>query len=137
MPGIPAGHMDKAPVPAERIGEIDAARNYIAGSRGADRKRGNRLGGKPGEQREAAGRPTKPVFRCAYTGGPAGHAAGKKARRAGRPKKEPQAEEIAVTIDCGKVGALRKAGWSAKEIAAEFGIDEETMKEVLKILERK
>lgn len=61
----------------------------------------------------------------------------KKARRAGRPKKEPQAEEIAVTIDCGKVGALRKAGWSVKDIAVEFGIDEETMKEVLKILDRK
>ena len=42
-----------------------------------------------------------------------------------------------MNIDCGKVGALRKAGWSAKEIAAEFGIDEETMKEVLKILDRK
>lgn len=61
----------------------------------------------------------------------------KKVRRAGRPKKEPQAEEIAVTIDCGKVGALRKAGWSVKEIAVEFGIDEETMKEVMKILDRK
>ena len=61
----------------------------------------------------------------------------KKARRAGRPKKEPQAEEIAVTIDCGKVGALRKAGWSVKDIAIEFGTTEETMKEVLKILDRK
>lgn len=65
------------------------------------------------------------------------HRRKKKARRAGRPKKEPQAEEIAVTIDCGKVGALRKAGWSVKAIAVEFGIDEETMKEVLEILERK
>lgn len=61
----------------------------------------------------------------------------KKVRRAGRPKKEPQAEEIAVTIDCGKVGALRKAGWSVKDIAIEFGTTEETMKEVLKILDRK
>ncbi|MDD7603203.1 MAG: hypothetical protein PUK54_11540 [Firmicutes bacterium] len=42
-----------------------------------------------------------------------------------------------MTIDCGKVGALRKAGWSVKAIAVEFGIDEETMKEVLEILERK
>ncbi len=42
-----------------------------------------------------------------------------------------------MTIDCGKVGALRKAGWSTKDIAIEFGIDEETMKEVLKILDRK
>lgn len=65
------------------------------------------------------------------------HRRKKKVRRAGRPKKEPQAEEIAVTIDCGKVGALRKAGWSVKEIAVEFGIDEETMKEVMKILDRK
>ncbi len=61
----------------------------------------------------------------------------KKARRAGRHKKEPQAEEIAVTIDCGKIGALRKAGWSVKDIAIEFGTTEETMKEVLKILDRK
>ncbi|MDY3109466.1 MAG: hypothetical protein SOW50_05055, partial [Lachnospiraceae bacterium] len=97
---------------AERIGEVDAARNYITGSRGADRKRRNRLGGKPGEQRETAGRSPESVFRRANPGGPAGCAAGKKARRTGRPKKEPQAEEIAVTIDCGKVGALRKAGWS-------------------------
>ena len=65
------------------------------------------------------------------------HRRKKKARRAGRPKKEPQAEEIAVTIDCGKVGALRKAGWSVKDIAIEFGTTEETMKEVLKILDRK
>ena len=42
-----------------------------------------------------------------------------------------------MTIDCGKVGALRKAGWATKDIAIEFGIDEETMKEVLKILDRK
>ena len=124
-------------VPAERIGEVDAERNHITGSRGADREGRNRLGGKPGEQREATGRPTKPVFRRAYPGGPAGHAAGKKARRTGRPKKEPQAEEMAVNIDCGKVGALRKAGWPVKDIAIEFGTTEETMKEVLKILDRK
>lgn len=42
-----------------------------------------------------------------------------------------------MTIDRGKVGALRKAGWSVKDIATEFGIDEATMKEVLKILDRK
>lgn len=42
-----------------------------------------------------------------------------------------------MTIDCGKVGALRKAGWSVKDIAIEFGTTEETMKEVLKILDRK
>ena len=65
------------------------------------------------------------------------HRRKKKARRTGRPKKEPQAEEIAVNIDCGKVGALRKAGWSVKDIAIEFGTTEETMKEVLKILDRK
>lgn len=132
-----AEHAGKASVPAERKGEVNAERNYIARSCGADREGRNRLGRKSGQQGKAAGRPPEPVFRRANPGGPAGCTAGKKASRTGRPKKEPQAEEIAVSIDCGKVGALRKAGWSVKDIAIEFGTDEETMKEVLKILDRK